>query len=295
MRCSFTSLIISLSVLALAGCNLPQTSTPDTNSVATIVAAALTATQNALPPTQLPPTQPPTATSQPSPSLSPQPSSTSTLEPTNTSTPIPTTTLTSTATLNLSDPKASLGKPTWEDLFSDGKKWGLQGEVYDDGNTRIEIKNEALLFTSLRGQYWHGWRVTYPKPQNFYLEASVHNINCSDGDYYGLLFRSTEQFEGYWYGVSCQGKFNLRTGGIGGWKEPVTAQSSSAILTGPDKTNRLGVMVKDARISLYVNGKLVKELTDTAFPDAGTFGLFIAGLNKNFAFETLEMAYWELP
>lgn len=283
--------ILILLALILTGCNLPQEPTVNPTSISTIVSGALTASATFAPP--------PVKTTEPPPTQTKPESTFTPTKPVSTLTPTLTASSTSTATLtptkDTSDPKTSLGKPTWEDKFHDGGYWGLVGDVYDDGSTRVEIKNDALYFLSIKGQGWHGWRATYPKPKNFYLEATVHNINCGNGDYYGILFRATNDFNGYWFGVSCQGKFNLRSGGINAWKEPVPAESNSAILSGANRTNRLGVMVKDNQISLYINGKLVKDLSDNAYPNAGTFGMFIVGWNPNFAFETEEMAYWELP
>ncbi len=276
--------------LVLTGCNLPQEPTVNPTSLSTIVSGALTASATFSPPQKT--TQPPATQTKPqlTPSLTKVP-----ITATSPATATLTRTATSTATPESSDPKASLGKATWEDKFHDGGNWGLVGEAYDDGSTRVEIKNDSLYFLSKKGQGWHGWRATYPEPRNFYLEAVVHNINCGTGDYYGILFRATDDFNGYWFGVSCQGKFNLRTGGIGAWKEPVPAESNTTILSGPNKTNRLGVLAKGNRITLYINGKMVKDVTDNTYPNAGTFGMFIVGWNPNFAFETEEMAYWELP
>ena len=283
--------ILILFTLILSACNLPQEPTVNPTSISTIVSGALTASATNAPIQVITTPPPPTITKpQVTPSQTKAPGTT-----TPTMTTSPSSTSSRTATADASDPKAALGKPTWEDKFHDGGNWGLVGEVYDDGSTRVEIKNDALYFLSKSGQGWHGWRATYPKPKNFYLEATVHNINCGNGDYYGVLFRATDDFNGYWFGISCQGKFNLRSGGIGAWKEPVISESNSAILSGANKTNRLGMMVKGNRITLYINGKMVKDLTDNTYPNAGTFGMFIVGWNQNFAFETEEMAYWELP
>ena len=96
-------------------------------------------------------------------------------------------------------------------------------------------------------------------------------------------------------GVSCEGKFNLRKGGISNWTDVITAKANSAILVGANKTNRLGVMVKGTQIAIYLNGKLVDSVTDSTYSNPGTFGMFIVGWNPGFAYETEEILYWELP
>ena len=68
------------------------------------------------------------------------------------------------------------------------------------------------------------------------------------------------------------------------------------IKAGPNQTNRLGVLAKDDKISLYANGKLLGEATDSTFQNAGTYGLFIAGYKTiNFSVACTELAYWDLP
>lgn len=294
--------IIILLSLILAGCNFPQEPTVNPTSISTLVSGALTATALNAPTkakdTPVPlvtTTLVPVFTATKAPITATKVPVTATPALTLTTTPSRTATFTQTVTVDTKDPKITLGKSTWEDKFHDGGNWGLKTQAYDDGSTRVEIKNDALYFLSKEGKGWHGWRATYPKPQKYYLEATVHNINCGNGDYYGLLFQSQDNYTGYWFGISCQGKFNLRTGGINGWKEPVPVEANSAILAGANKTNRLGVMVKGDQLTLYINGKPVKQLTDNTYPNPGVFGMFIVGWNQNFAFETEEMAYWELP
>lgn len=292
--------MVWFSVLLLASCNLPEAPTPDPNSVSTAVSLALTQTAIISGKVTLPPAATtstkwiPTETVAKATQTAPIPTKTT---PPSTQTPTLTPSLTPslTPTLDSSDPRIKLGKATWEDKFHDGGYWGLTNTVYDDGSTRVEIKNDALKLTSLVGKGWHGWRVTYPVPKKYYLEATVHNINCGAGDYYGMLFQTTSSFEGYWLGVSCEGKYNLRGGAISNWKDIIEAKANPAILTGANKTNRLGVMVKGNQIAIYINGKLVDSVTDSSYPNPGTFGMFIVGWNPGFTYETEEMLYWELP
>ena len=95
-------------------------------------------------------------------------------------TPAPSNTPQATATTSSTDPKASLGAPDWSDNFLNGKSWGLDAAPYDDGNTRIEVKNNAIVLTSAAAIGWHGWRLSYLKPQDFYLEATIQTGACSE-------------------------------------------------------------------------------------------------------------------
>ena len=276
--------IVFILLPLLAACNLPFGGTPEPTKdvVATQVAVNLTQTAVNVKPT-LPPTAQPLT---PVPSNTPaSPTATATL----TLTPQPT------ATTPATDPKLSLGTPTFKDNFANGKSWGLD-TPYDDGNTRVEIKDNSMVFTSYKAVGWHGWRVSYLKPKNFYLEATIKVATCSGNDLYGVLFRSPDDSSGYWFGVTCDGQFNLLQGEGTNLGEIIKTKAGDAILAGSNQTNRLGVLVKDNKISLYANGKLLDEATDTTFQNAGTFGLFIAGEKTlNFTFACTEIAYWDLP
>ncbi len=276
--------IVVILVPLLASCNLPFGGTiePTQDLVATQVAANLTQTAVNVPPT-LPPTAQP---STPNPTNTPAvPTATATL----TLTPQPT------ATTPPTDPKLSLGNPKFKDNFANGKSWGLD-TPYDDGNTRVEIKDNSMVLTSYNAVGWHGWRVSYLKPKNFYLEATIKMGTCSGNDLYGILFRSPDDSSGYWFGVTCDGQFNLLQGEGTNLAEIIQTKTGDAILAGSNQTNRLGVMAKDNQISLYANGKLLGEATDSTFQNAGTFGLFIAGRKTlNFVIACTEIAYWDLP
>ena len=197
-----------------------------------------------------------------------------------------------TATL-AGDPRSSLGNPTWKDTFQNGKNWDLESP-YDDGNTRAEILNNSLVLTSANANGWLGWRLSYLTPRNFYLEATIQTKVCSGNDQYGLIFRAPDKSSGYWMGVTCDGQYFLLSGDGGALTELIKAKPSDAIHAGSNQTNRLGVMIKDSSITLYANGKLLDQVTDTTYPNAGTFGLFIAGQKTlNFSFACTEIDYWE--
>ncbi len=279
-------LIFVIILPLVAACNMPfgGTAQPTVDVVATQVAADLTQTAINIKPTQ-PPTAVPstpvptntiavaTPTTAPSPSLTPEPS----------------------ATIPPTDPSLSLGTPTFKDNFANGKSWGLD-TPYDDGNTRVEIKDNAMVLTSFKAVGWHGWRVSYLKPKNFYLEATIKTGACSGADIYGLIFRSPDDSSGYWYGITCDGQYNLLTYNGTDFAYLIKAKTSANILAGSNQTNRLGVMLQGDKIALYVNGKLLEEVTNSAYPNAGTFGLWIAGWDTlNFSVACTQLAYWDLP
>ncbi len=261
-----------ISILITAGCNLPRpaqaTGTPDL--VATQLSALPTA-DLAVSPTPQPatPTQPavsPTASFTPSAS----------------------------ATSPSGDPRSLLGDPTYRDTFSKASLWGLE-DPYDDGHTRAEINNHLLTLTSLNAEGWMGWRTTFPKPGNAYIEAEFTNGTCSGGDQYGLVFRLTADSKAEFFSVTCDGRYSLSHYDGSQFTRLLNWQSSNAVLAGSDQTNRLGVWVEGNRIRLYANGNLLTETTDDQLPEQGNFGVLITGIKtKNYTVTIREIAYWDI-
>ena len=69
---------------------------------------------------------------------------------------------------------------------------------------------------------WMGWSLTFSqKPQNFYLDAVFTPQTCSGADVYGLVFRAPDTESGYFFGVTCDGRYNLRSRDFGDGVTPV--------------------------------------------------------------------------
>lgn len=260
--------------LSLAGCNLPRqtATTPPPDLVATQVATLLAE----LPTADLSSTPSPTATTQVTEAASP------TVQPAVT------------ATAPASDPRNSLGDPTYRDTFAKAELWGL-ADPYDDGHTRAEIKDNHLTLTSLKAEGWMGWRTTFPKPGNAYIEAAFSTGACSGGDQYGLVFRSTEESQAAFFGITCDGRYGLVYYDGSQFTRVLNWQESSAIVSGGNQANRLGVWVEGNDIRLYANGVQLTQTTLDSLAKQGNFGVFISGINTtDFSVSLSEIAYWEL-
>ena len=71
--------------------------------------------------------------------------------------------------------------------------------------------------------------------------------------------------------------------------------SSSAINSGSNQTNTLGIWVKDKVIRLYVNNQFLTEINDGSLTDEGHFGIFINSTQTpGFTIHMDEIAYWLL-
>ncbi|RPJ50868.1 MAG: hypothetical protein EHM21_04045 [Chloroflexi bacterium] len=280
-------LLFVLCLLFLSACNIPTAppaTTPTADVVATQVIQLLTAAPTkTIPPVEL--TSAPTATQIP-----PLPTSTSTptMQPasaTNTSAP----------TLPPGDPKSSLGTPTWTYTFDSGKAF----YQYENDHTRVTMENGALLLTGLTPDGWLGWSLTYSHPAwNFYLEGVLNPQACAGTDMYGLVFRAPDADSGYFYGVTCDGRYNLHARDFAANTDTILINltSNSAILPGANQVNRLGVLANGEKISLYANGLLLQEITDNTFNSEGDFGALVAANETpGFTVKLTDISLWDLP
>ncbi len=284
-------------VLLLSACNLARSTstTPSSDLIATQVSIALTSMPTAtLAPSPIVTTPPPatvTLASQPTASQT-LPENTATASVTATNTPKPSATLTSTTSPG--DPRASLGNPTWErKTFESGKDFGY----FTNDETSVEVKNGLLVITAEKADNFLGWTLTYPRPQNFYLEATVKTSDCSGLDRYGLVFRANnyDESKGYFLGFSCDGKYELLTWDGKQLSVVKSWQAAPGLLTGANQTNRLGVMANGNKFTVYANGGKLDEITDSTYPDGGNFGLFISSANTaGFNVTLSDIAYWDL-
>jgi len=281
-----TIAILILLTFLLTSCNFPLAKpTPDLNVVSTKVAATLAAVQ-----TQAQTTVPPAATEAvPSPTLPPTPEPT--LTPTGQPSPTPT------ATPPVGDPALILGEPGFFDTFSNGTSFGL-ANPYEDEAVSIKVENGAMVFKSKRINNGIRWRLTSRNPQDLYLEGRFNITSCSGADQYGLVMRAPTYTDGigYYFGVTCSGQYYLLRWDKEGQNTLVSLTSDASILSGSGQVNRLGIMADGETIRLYLNGKLVKELTDKGILDKGYIGAFVSAREDlNFTVQLEELKLWTLP
>ncbi|TLN06388.1 hypothetical protein FDZ74_13070 [bacterium] len=238
-------------------------------------------------------TQAVTATQQ-----SPQATPTENLTPVATYTPQGGATQAPTAIPSGDDPRVKLGSPAWTDTMDGSNNW----PTGDSDFTKIDFSGGSMQFTGLKTTA--GWRLTWPKLADNYIEMSVRSGNCANNDYYGIIFRVPElndPDQGYLLGVSCDGKYSLRLwNGRDGTNGKMTTlipwTASDKIISGADQLNRVGIMMINDRLLVYLNGSLIKEVKDGTFKE-GYFGVFAAqGKDqKEFTIKVEEMSYWNNP
>jgi len=262
-----------------------QTATPGLPTIqptATLPGAASTVAPSAGAP------QPPAATA-----TKPAPAATATAVPA-TATAKPAVTQGPTATLAAGDPRTTLGQPTWKDTMANSDNWPTGAD--SAGFTSLDFKTGSLLLTALKPS--DGWRISVADSlTNFYLEETVNTSTCSGKDRYGLIFRvpvKSNPDQGYLAAFTCNGQYSFRK-----WVGPSSTmlaltlwKTDSAIKTGPNQVNRLGVMMQGSTMTLYANGVKLTEVSDPSYT-SGFFGIFAGAIDSsNYTVSITEVDYW---
>lgn len=277
--------LFTLVLLAsMTGCNLPNSGQINPDSVATQVAQLLTSTP-VLENTSDLPSAVPTITIQ---------FTEETSLPTETTSPTQVPSITPTI-LPQGIPG---GSPDWTDPLTDGSRFGINPEGYDDGQTKIKVSDGSLIMTSVSAMGWRGWRLTSQKPENYYLQAVFQTSDCSGSDQYGLVVQSPD-FEsgfGYYFGLTCDGRYAFQKWEDNGLTNLQGWVKDGNIVAGSNQTNTIGILKSGNQYNLYINNNSIVTVKDEKFSSPGYFGPYIAGVNTpNFSFQLKEISYWNLP
>jgi len=278
----------------LSACNLPLTNSNTPDLIATEVSNMLTNTPLQIESSESTRTPSPNKPVDTQPTINDSVVFSITPSITNTFTPSPTFTITASPT----SANIPTGEPTWKDEFFSGTSFGINAEGYDDGNTIIFSQDDSLTLISVNKTGWRGWRLASHKPKNYYLKAIFITETCSGSDQYGIITQSPdyENGYGYYFGLTCDGRFSIQKweenglSNLEGWTE------SSQIKTGNTQTNSISILKSGENYKFFVNDFFVANVNDNHFSNPGFFGPFIAGLETpNFTVRLKEIAYWNLP
>lgn len=226
------------------------------------------------------------------------PAATDTLTPTEapTNTPEPTATETITPTpeptlpmgideLNLGNPDAAYGFNSKGPFYT-----------YSDTDSKVEVKDSTLQFTIFDAISWTIWSFSSMELQDFYFEINVKMPdNCQGKDRGGLIFGTPlgETDKGINYQVSCDGHYRLFVYDGANTINLINWTTSDEIFAGPGKTNRLGVMHRGQKITLYLNGALVNQVSDDTYVGKGRIGINMGVDNHDNVTITFDdAAYW---
>lgn len=242
-------LVIILLSLVLAACQPAPAPPPtiDQTQVADSVNATLAA--QGPPPTQAPPAQT-------------EPTSAPTEAPPPTSTPIPVE----------GDPILILGEPDGEDNFNSDSNWTL----FDNQCFKTEIVDGQFVMESKGLEGVICWEVSWPHLENFYMETEMEMPEqCQPDDRFGMLFRAPDNFRGYQYGLTCDGRYYLSMWDGNQTTVLVEPATNPVIKSGPGEVNRLGVAAYAGEYLLYANGTYLGEGVNYTYTEPGQIGYFV--------------------
>jgi len=163
------------------------------------------------------------------------------------------------------------------DTFEDEDGWAS----YTDGWLHVTNYTPAELATfSMAHQYF----------EDFILEVETKLVDGTDDNYHQIAIRANdERGDGYNFGVSADGYYQIGIE-IAGSSEQVTDPiSSSHILQGWDVINLIRIECVGSTLRLFVNGHLLKEFTDSRLQggDIGLGSSSLAGTFSEVAFDNI--------
>ena len=184
----------------------------------------------------------------------------------------------------------NLGQPSWTDNMDNANYWYL----LDTANTKFTEGDGKLVMTSIKPGS-EEWDIsTKPSLEDYYMQATfITGDACSGLDRYGLLVRAPEPDKGYVFEFTCDGHYRLYVWD-GSYHAIQEWTSATAIKTGANQTNVMGIWLKGTNIRLYANSYKLAEFTNSTF-DHGQFGLVIGSANtNNFTVYVDQVSYWDL-
>jgi len=253
----------------------------------------------------VPPTEPaPAVEQQPTPYPPPQQPTVEVVQPTSQPTatqPAPTATSAPAVTF---DPYTSYGEPTYQNPMEIPyySEWTEAGEQFlpDDRNIRLRFKDGQLYVTGKRLEF-STWWFSYHTVSDAYIEMTFNSEDCSGEDAYGLIFRGSPHKAGISYGYvvsfTCEGTlWFFRLDDADPWDvESLAAEDEiSAINTGSDEENVIGVRAEGDNLVIYANGVRVAEVEDDHFAK-GRVGVYVRSARPGiYTYRVTDFAYWLL-
>jgi hypothetical protein len=232
----------------------------------------------------------------------PQTAPTDTVEPTDapTDTPEPTPTETPTNTPEPTLPQGidELNLGPADRTYNFDSKGAFY--TYSGSESAVEVKDGTLQFTMFDALPYTIWSFSALELEDFYFEISVRMPgDCVGKDRGGIIFGTPleETGEGINYQISCDGMYRLFIYDGNETINLVPWTGSSELDDGPGKTNKIGVIHRGEKITLYINGELVTQLSDDTYVGEGRIGINMGADNHdNVTIFFDDAAYWtDLP
>jgi hypothetical protein len=180
------------------------------------------------------------------------------------------------------------------------ENWSSGGLLPDTDNIRLGLSDGFLTVMGKKLEF-DTWWFTWPELSDFFLEMTVRVGTCSGLDSYGVIFRGPPRgvtpAHGYIAIFSCDGRFQLRrvdTTNPYTFVDLIGWTPSTAIRSGSNQTNVLGIRAVGSTFTLYANGFRLTEVSDTRFAE-GRYGVFVrSGETAVFTYSVDQIVHWVL-
>jgi hypothetical protein len=188
--------------------------------------------------------------------------------PTTTPTPVPSATpMPPTPTGAPALPEGAL---LMDDFADPGTGWDVQSTnqyelAYKDGGYHILVRDTKLTV-------WGNPARPY-EFQDLVIEVDAKPVGGPVDNEYGVLVRYKPDVGFYLFTISSDGMYSVKVSEGEGWRDLVKWSQSSAIHQNLEP-NHIRVECLGSRMRFYVNGKLLAETADSAFP-SGNIGLLV--------------------
>jgi len=190
------------------------------------------------------------------------------------------------------DPPLVLGDPDFFDGFDTSTNWSKNNnDCYAN-----DIQNGLFYMTAKGLKGIPCLTFSSQEIQNFYLQTQLQNPGvCLPDDNFGLIFRAPDNQRGYLFGVTCDGRIGLWNWDGKNAYTIVPWSTSSALNTGLNAINRIGVAAYGNDFLLYANGKLVTHIENSDYQDGGKIGYYVFTSDEQaFTIKFDDLAYWLL-
>ena len=158
-----------------------------------------------------------------------------------------------------------------------------KGWEFDKGDNADYGWSEGKMTITVKKKQWLGWNSPGGTFDDFGAEVEAQAVG-SDYAEYGFIFRITGSDDSrsyYVFAVTTDGKYYLQKRVDGQWADtdPVSPTASQYVKTGNNR-NTLRVLARGDKIALFINGTLVKRVTDDSSSDGKIGTLAATGSNN---------------
>ncbi|MBN2547911.1 MAG: hypothetical protein JXB15_02040 [Anaerolineales bacterium] len=187
-----------------------------------------------------------------------------------------------------------LAPTLWETFDKDTGAWPVDTEpttsAYNEITRSIKNGKYSVKAVSLKGFF----QLLFPeddlRPADFYLAADFKLTGKVIPSAYGLVFKSVDHNNLYYFHVTHDGRFCISIQEDGKWSTTVACRQNEAIQVG--KENHLAIWVENNQHHFFINNQLVWNQSEARFDRGQTglaFEIYDPGQTATFEFDNFEL------